>query len=237
MEELYKIIYAAAAAFAYLFIIAKLLGKKQIAQLDYIDYVVGISIGSIAAEMSAETELPIYYYIISMTIFFLLDLFVSLIGRKNVFLKTILKGRPLILINDGKVDYHEIKRSKLDINDIMGMARDKGFFDINDIAFALLETNGKISIMPKAHIKPVVAEDLDIQADAPHLTSFLVVDGKISKQTLIQMKKTERWLLDGLKIDDEKDLKNIFLATFNEKAQNFIVHYKNEGWADSTEQT
>jgi uncharacterized membrane protein YcaP (DUF421 family) len=228
MPDFVRILIFASVSFIYLFIIAKLLGKKQIAQLDFIDYVVGISIGSISAEMATSLDTPFYYYLISMTVFFLLDLTVTLLGRKTLFLKKLLKGNPLILISDGKIDYQKLKTSKLDINDVTGMCRDKGYFDLSDIAYAILETNGSLSILPVANHKPVVAEDVGVNPPASKLNNFLVVDSKVLVDSLAKINKTKEWLFDGLNIKDEMELKKIFLAYFDEKQQNFIVHYKNK---------
>lgn len=87
LDDIYWVIINSFISFIYLFVISKLLGKKQIAQLEFIDYVVGISLGSIAADMSVETEAPFYHALIAMTIFFFLAILVALLGRKNTFLK------------------------------------------------------------------------------------------------------------------------------------------------------
>ena len=99
----------------YLFIISKLLGKKQIAQLEFIDYAMGISIGSIAAEMATDVgDTPFYYYLIGMTIFFLFDLSISFLGKKGPFLKRFLKGKPIVIVYEGNIVYKNLKKSKLD---------------------------------------------------------------------------------------------------------------------------
>ena len=119
-------------AFVYLFIVSKLMGKKQIAQLTFVDYAIGISIGSIAAEYATDVDNPWYYYIIAIGIFFLLSISISLIIRKAQFLKLALQGKPSVLIKDGKIDYKELKKSKLDLYDLIALARTKNYFDLKD---------------------------------------------------------------------------------------------------------
>lgn len=223
-----KVIIASLIAYVFLFIIAKLLGKKQIAQLSFIDYVVGITIGSIAAEMATETVEPIYHYIIAMALFFLFDLLISILGRKSANLKKLLNGKPLILIDEGKFNYENLNKSKTTVDEITGMARDKGYFDLNDIAFAIFETSGKLSIMPKSHHKAIVAKDMGIMPPQPQLIQYLVVDGKVSKDSLAHLGRDRDWLLNGLKIKDEYDLENILVASYDEMNKNFNVHYKYE---------
>lgn len=216
-------------SFWFLFIISKILGKKQIAQLEFIDYAVGISLGSIAAEWSSSSdERPFYYYAIAMTMFLTLAILVAIIGRKNTFLKRLFKGKPVTLMYDGEILCEGLNKSKIDVNDLLGMLREKGYFDPNDVAYAIFETSGKLSVLPKGNQKPVVIEDIDKQKATPSsLTDVLVVDGEISKSGLNEIGKTTSWLFQKLQITDKNELKNIILATYNDERNKLNVHYKN----------
>ncbi len=227
MNDIVKVLVFSLTAYVVLFFIAKLLGKKQLAQLTFIDYIVGISIGSIAAEMTTELNQPFYHYLIAMAAFFFFDLIISILGRKGAMLKKFANGTPLILINDGKLDYENLKKSKITVNELCGLAREKGFFHLEDIAYAIFETSGKLSVLPKNNQRPVVAEDFNLPQEVqPKLVQYLVVDGNISEESLNMVNKDEEWLLDGLKVKDKKDLKNILLAYYDDNGQNFYVHYK-----------
>ncbi len=229
IQPIYWVLINAVVSFAYLFIISKILGKKQIAQLEFIDYAVGISLGSIAAEMATDTENPFYYYIIAMTIFLVLALLVSIIGRKNSFLKRVLKGKPSTLIYEGKIQYDQLKNSNIDVNDLLSMLREKNYFDINDVAYAIFEPSGELSVLPKGNQKPVVLEDVNRDAiKQASLSNVIIVDGAISKSGLSEAQKTEEWLFDRLQIKDKQDLKNIILATYDDQTDTFNVHYKTQ---------
>lgn len=228
MNDILKVLILAPVSFIYLFIIGKILGKKQVGELDFIDYVVGISIGSIAAEMATETQDPWYLFLISMGIFAGLDLIIALLGRKGNFFKKLLKGTPMIIVKDGKIDYYQLKKSKLDLNDLTGMARNLGYFDFNDIAYAIFETTGELSIMPKANQKPVVCSDLKLETDKPTLTQNIVIDGSISEFSLNYIGKDREWLFNRLNIKSKKELKNILLATYNNSSDELVIHYKKE---------
>ncbi len=229
IPSIYWVLINSVISFIYLFIISKLLGKKQIAQLEFIDYAVGISLGSIAAELATQTEEPFYYYLIAMTIFFVLAFIVAIIGRKNTFLKRTLKGKPSTLIYQGKIDYKQLNQCKIDINDLLSMLREKNYFDINDVAYAIFEPSGKLSVLPKGNQKPVVIEDVNKkQIEEASLTNVLIVDGAISKSGLNKIYKDKAWLFKTLKIQNKKDLKNILLATYDDKTKTFNVHYKQE---------
>lgn len=227
IDSIYWVLINSVVAFVYLFIISKLLGKKQIAQLEFIDYTVGISLGSIAAEMATEVDKPFYYYLIAMTIFFLFAIFVALLGRKTPLLKRLLKGKPVTLIYEGNILFKELKKCKIDTNDLLSMLREKGFFDINDVAYAIFEPSGEISVLPKGNQKPVVMEDLDgAKVEQAALTDILVVDGVVSKSGLVEANKDEEWLFKRLNIAEKAELKNIILATFDSQTDNLSVYYK-----------
>ncbi|MDD3232264.1 MAG: DUF421 domain-containing protein [Clostridia bacterium] len=224
----YNIILQSLFAFATLFIISKILGKKQVAQLEFSDYVVGISIGSIAANMATETELPIYTFIIAMALFGGLDLFLTLIARKSKSLKLFIKGRPLIIIEDGKMNFKNIVKSKLDINEIIAQCRNKGYFFIDDIAYCIFEISGDFSILPKSNTRPIVAEDLNIKEKPAEMQKEIIIDGKIRESELEKINKTKEWALKKLKIKNKSELKNIFLATYDDETDKLLVHYKNQ---------
>ena len=227
IPNVYWLFINSVTSFAFLFIISKILGKKQIAQLEFIDYAVGISLGSIAAEWAFSDDRPFYYYAAAMAIFFVLALAVAYISRKNVFLKRLFKGKPITLIYEGEILSNNLSKSKIDVNDLLSMLRQKGFFDPNDVAYAIFETSGQLSVLPKGNQKPVVIEDICPKDAKPaSLTNVLVVDGVVSKSGLNETGKTTAWLLYKLNLKDERELKNIILATYDSQYNKIKVHYK-----------
>ena len=226
IRPIYWIIINSVISFIYLFIISKLLGKKQIAQLEFIDYVVGISLGSIAADMSCTGDVPFYYFLIAMTIFFVLAYFVAIIGRKSSLLKRILKGKPSTLIYEGKINYKALKKNNIDVNDLLAMLRDKNYFDITQVAYAVFETSGSLSVLPKGSQRPVVIEDIKPVTSKASLTNIFIVDGCISKSGLNEAKKDKNWLFQKANIKNKKDLKNIILVTYDEQKDDVIVYKK-----------
>lgn len=226
MSEILKLLIFSTVAVAYLFVISKLMGKKQIAQLEFVDYVMGISIGSISAEMATDVgETPFYYYLIGMTVFFLFDLLVSFLGRKGPALKHFFKGRPETIIYDGQIEYKALKKSKLDINEVLSMCREKGYFDINDIAFAVFETSGTLSVMPKGDQKPIVVSDTDIKVQQPKLPYYLIIDGHISFSTLNELGKDKKWLFDKCNIN-KKSLKSVLFASYDDEEDKIDIQFK-----------
>lgn len=227
-QDALRVLIISLVAVVYLFVLSRLLGKKQIAQLSFMDYVVGISIGSIAAEMATDLDqTPVWYYLVGMAVFFLFDLFLSWLERKTPFLKRLFKGSPLILIYDGQLNFKNLKKSKLDVNDVISMCRAKGYFDLTDVAYAVFETSGDLSVLPKGNQKPTVAEDFkDVKIEQVSLPCYLVVDGRVSFSGLNEIEKDKNWLLTKLKMDSDKELKKILLATYDTKTKKIDVNFK-----------
>lgn len=214
-------------SFVYLFIISKILGKKQIAQLEFIDYTVGISLGSIAAQMSTDSETPFYFYLIAMSMFFLLALLVAVVGRKNTFFKRLLKGKPSTLVYDGRINYRELKKNKIDVNDLLSMLREKDFFDIADVAYAVFEPSGELSVLPKGKNAPVTISDVAPEKiEQASLTNVLVADGTISHSGLSEANKDEAWLLGRLGSSDKKELEKYILVTYDDKKDKLETYEK-----------
>lgn len=226
MNNVYVIIINAVVSFVVLFIIAKLLGKKQIAELSFTDYVIGISLGSITAEWAINYQEPWYYYAVPAVIFTILSLIVVFAGRTMPIFKKILIGTPITIISDGQIDYKNLSKSKLTINDILGMCRNKGYFDINQIAYAVFETTGDLSIMPKSNQKPIVAQDMGLTLPPPSIPQVVIIDGKIYWDGLKSIAKDEQWLLNEIGNPSKEELKGILLAMYDNGK--VIVQEKNK---------
>jgi len=229
MNELLKLVILSVTAILYLFIVSKFLGKKQIAQLEFIDYIIGISIGSIAASMAVDNKgTPWYHYIVAITVFAFIDIIISFLGRKGPWLKRFFKGKPTTIIYEGQILYANLKKAKLDINDLLALSRNQGYFNLEDIEFAVFENNGMLSVMPKGNLKPTVIEDIAKQYPPASLPNHLVVDGKISHSGLRHINKDVDWLLKELKLSNKKELKTILLASYNKDTNEFNTHHKNK---------
>ena len=148
---------------------------------------IGISLGSIAAEMATDPDRPFYHFFLAMTIYLVLDLALTLVARKGTLLKKFIRGRPLILVENGKIVYDNLTKSKLDVNDLLSLCRAKGYFDLREVAFVIFETSGEVSILPAAEATNAKSVDLGVTPLAPSLSKDVVVDGKIVSHALSQI--------------------------------------------------
>ena len=156
MKEIVIVVIRSIISLTALFAITKLLGKKQVSQLSLFDYVIGISIGNFAAEITINMEAKLIYGVIAMSVFGLIAYLVSILTMKSIRLRRFFMGVPTPLIQDGKIIEENLKKVKFDINDLLEECRSKNYFDINQIEYALMESKGTLSILPKGakHAKP-----------------------------------------------------------------------------------
>ena len=226
MNPVVRVVIFSVSSFLFLFVVTKIMGKKQIAQLSFLDYVIGISLGSIAAEMATDPERPFYHFFIAMAIYLALDISLTLIARKGTILKKFIRGRPLILVDQGKINYRNLMRSKLDINDLLSMCRAKGYFDLRNVAYVVFETSGEVSILPAPDAVVAKSVEVGTMPPPPSLSKDVVEDGKIIEEALSQIGKDKTWLLSRLGVSDEKQLKTIALATYYAEEDDVKIHYK-----------
>lgn len=198
-----------------LFALTRLMGKKQISQLSFFDYVVGITIGSIAANFAIDPEMPYEYAIISLVIYALFPIVVSFITLNTMAGRRILGGTPTILIQNGKLIEKNLKKSKYNVNDILEECRMKGAFSISDVEFAILETSGQVSVLLKARKQPLTPENMNIKVSGKGLSAELIIDGKIMHEHLALVKHDEKWLLEELNKMNIDSPKEVLLASLD----------------------
>ena len=216
--ELGAVISRALMSLVALFIVTKLIGKKQVSELSLFDYVIGISIGNFAAEMTINTDSPEINGIIAVFIFGLIAYLVSIATIKSIILRRFFIGTPTILIQKGKILEKNLKRCKMDVNDLLEQIRIGGYCNLDEVDYAIMEANGKVSIFPKGENKPATLKDLKLKVEKQSLCSNVIIDGKIMHRNLENMHKDENWLIKQLKVKGKK-LDEILLATLdlNEK--------------------
>lgn len=226
--DILRILLQATISFVSLFIISKILGRKQIAQLEFTDYVIGISLGSIAANMVMEPDIPFYHFIIGMLVFTAIDYAISIASRKGLILKKLFIGRPLVIIEKGELNYKNLKKSKLEISELVAQCRIAGYFNLSEIYYCVFETNGTFSIMPTTQAQQPKLKDLKVKKTQAQMHLALVVDGKMLKKHLLKVNKTQQWLEKELNIFTKEDLKNILLANYDPVKKEFSVFLKNK---------
>lgn len=215
MDFLYIVILSF-VSIAVLFILTKFSGSRQISEMSFFDYVIGITIGSIAAEMATNIDLEWWKGITAMTIYALTGILLSFISQKSISARKFISGQPIILIEKGKILRKNLFKAKIEINDLLTSARNNGYFNLADIEYAIMETTGKISFMPVAQKRQLTPKDFNFAPMADGLYINVIIDGKIIKKDLKNARITENELKAQLK-DRGVKAENILLATIDNK--------------------
>lgn len=194
-----------------LFIIAKAMGHKQMAQLDFFDYISGITIGSIAAELATELEAP-WKPLIAMAVYGVVSISLSIITSHFPKSRKFINGSPTIIMNNGKLYRKNMKKARLDLTEFMVMCRQEGYFDINDIQTAIFEYNGKLTILPKSANRPVTPSDMKLTPNPEYIHTEVIMDGQIMHENLSRMNIDIKWLQKQLQTKGYKSADEIYLG-------------------------
>ncbi|NLY76096.1 MAG: DUF421 domain-containing protein [Firmicutes bacterium] len=179
-------------------VIIRLMGKHQIGQLQPFELVITIMISELAAVPMQDTDIPLLHGIIPILTLLLIQISLSLLTLKNETARRIICGGPSILIENGKINQAELTRLRYNLNDLLEQLRLKDMPNIADVEYAILETSGKLSIIPKSQKRPVNPEDLKLETPYEGLPVTLIVDGVLKDKNLSRLNLTQDWLRDEL---------------------------------------
>lgn len=221
--DLLNVTLASIGSIAVLFLLTKLIGNRQMSELNMFDYINGITIGSIAAEMATSLESDFLKPLLAMVIYAIITVLISIISNKSIRLRRFLNGKTLILYKNNKLFYKNFKKSRIDINEFLSQLRINGYFNLNDIEAAFFEENGKISILPKSEARPIIPKDIAIFPDRDEPLITLIIDGKILSGNLKFSGKNVSWLEKQLKEQGIYRISDVFLAVCdsNDKLQSY----------------
>lgn len=201
-------------------VIMRLMGKREIGQMQPFELVIAIMIADLASIPMSDTGVSIFNGIIPILALLLFQLIISFINLKSITLRKIICGKPQILIYRGRIDEYALKKEKITINELQERLRQKDIYTLGDVEYAILETNGEISVIQKPEKRNTIPEDFNIIPEYEGIPYDLVVDGKIMYDNLKAIGKNEIWLkkqLEKFKIKAEEAL----IVTFDGKGQIF----------------
>ncbi|MDO4564984.1 MAG: DUF421 domain-containing protein [Clostridia bacterium] len=209
--DLLKILATTIISIVVLFLLTRLMGNKQLSQLSLFDYVVGITIGSIAADLAVELQTPLNSGL-ALVIYGLIAVLISVLTNKSLGCRRFFAGRPILLLDDGKLFKKGFTKARLDLHEFLAMARVSGYYNINTIQTAIMETNGNISFLPKAQSRPLTPQDMSMNPTQERMQLNLVMDGKLMEENLNKANLSTRRLCEQLKALGVRSFKQVFLA-------------------------
>lgn len=192
-----KVILTSLLSVVAIFTVTKIMGHKQVAQLDFFDYVSGITIGSIAAELATDLEAP-WKFLISLGVYGIASIAFSKLGQRVAKSRKYINGTPSILMSEGKIYRENLKTAKLDLSEFLLMCREAGYFDLSEIETAVFEHNGRLTVLPKSAYRPLTPSDIGINPEVVQIGTELVMDGKIMTENLRRCGRNEIWLTKKL---------------------------------------
>ena len=216
--ELLQVGLTSVVSFLVLFVLAQFIGHRQIAQLSAFDYIIGITIGSIAAEMATELEEPLQP-LLAMVVYALLAMLLEALALKYPRMRKFIDGTPTIILDNGKLYRNNMKKARLDLTEFLIQCRQQGYFDLGAIQTAVYESNGQLSILPAASRRPATPEDLGLAPEKEQFFTEVIMDGRILSGNLQRMGVNEAWLEKQLQSQGYHKASEIYLGLADSKKQ------------------
>ena len=214
LKDLGGVALATLASLVVMFLLTKLMGNKQVSQMTLFDYIVGITIGSIAAELATELENP-ERPLLAMVLWGLAAWGISVLGNKSLRARAFLSGKPLVLLDQGVIRRDNLKRARLDLSEFLTYCRIAGYFDLNQVQTAVLEHNGSVSFLPKETDRPATPADLDLRPQQSRMQLPFVMDGRLLAENLRSAGKEPAWVRRALLRQGYRDEGQVLLALWD----------------------
>ncbi|MGM9599925.1 MAG: YetF domain-containing protein [Faecousia sp.] len=209
--DILNVILTSLLSVAALFLLAKIMGHRQISQLDLFDYIAGITIGSIAAELATELEHP-WKPLIALLIYCGVTFGFNIITSKYPKLRKYINGTPTVIMDNGKLYRKNMKKAKLDLSEFMVMCREAGYFNLSDIQTAVFEYNGKLAILPVSDKRPMLPADNGIKPKQETISTEVIMDGRVMDENLKRMGLDDKWLQKQLEEQGFQSANEVFLG-------------------------
>lgn len=211
-----------------LFILTRAMGKKHISQLTFFDYVIGITVGAIAGALAVDAKTSYIDAFISIIVYSLFSIFLSKITFHSIKMRKFIDGSPIILIQNGVIIEKNLKKSKYNLDNLLETCRLNNAFNIKDIKYAILETNGKVSMILYEDKQTVKIHDLDVKVKPQGLYATLILQGKLISDHLELLELNEEWLKKELKKKNITNYDEVILASYDQINKKLLINKKEE---------
>ncbi|MCC5911004.1 MAG: DUF421 domain-containing protein [Clostridiaceae bacterium] len=214
-------------------IVVRMMGKRQIAEMQPFELVITIMIADLAATPMENTGVPLMNGVIPILTLLSIQVIVSYLSLKSETFREVICGKPSIIINKGTIVQSEVRRLRINMNDLLEQLRSKNYPNVSDVEFAILETNGQMTIIPKSEKRNVITEDLGVQVQPEELPITLIVDGQLIKKNLEKAGHNRQWIINQLHQNNIDKIEDVFFAFLSSEGM-FFSQPKDEalkkGW-------
>lgn len=212
MRPIMDVVIRSLVSYYFLVIMTRLLGKKVISQLNFFDFIVGITIGSIAAAASTDPDLPIIWPLTAVAVWVASAIFNNYLSLKSITFRKWTEGEATLVVYQGKLLERNMARIRYNADDLMAQLRNNGVFSLDEVEYALLETDGHLSVLQKAADRPITPRQLGWEMPQEHLPVVVISEGKIIAHRLKEVNITKAWLEEMLRREGVDDLTQVVLA-------------------------
>ncbi|CUH97473.1 hypothetical protein P22_3604 [Propionispora sp. 2/2-37] len=209
-------------SFVILLLLVRLMGKQQVAQLTFFDYVVGITIGSMASTLSVQVNEDLLSTLAGLATWTILAILLAILSLHSVWIRKMVDGEATVVVENGKILEDKLKQIRIPIEQLISELRTQGVFNITDVEFAMFEPGGKISIQKKSQKQPVTPGDLNISTKYDGLPTNLILDGIVLQDALHSLNLTKAWLEHQLSKQNIQDITEISLAQLDTKGNLYV---------------
>jgi uncharacterized membrane protein YcaP (DUF421 family) len=200
----------------------RVMGKREIGQLSVFDFVVSVMIAELSTVPMEDTDQPMMQALLSIATLVVLQFGVALLQMKSHRFRHIIDGEPTVLIEHGQIQDKEMRKIRYTINDLLMQLREKGYPNVSDVEFAILETSGSLSVIPKAEKRPVTPSDIGKSVSPESIDMPLISDGQVVKKTLDVLQRDEQWLCEELKRRGYERIEDVFYASIDSSGTLFV---------------
>lgn len=215
-------------AFFVLLIYTRILGKHQVSQLTFFDYIIGITVGSITATMTTDLSIRLLPQLIGLTTWMALALVLQVVTIKSRWMRKIVDGEPTVVVQNGKMLEDNMAKLRYATTDLLEGLRLKGVFNLTDVEFAILESNGDLAVLKKSQLSPVTPQDLKISTQYMGVPTEVIVEGKFIAQNLRDLHLTQDWVMQQLRTQGIEDIKEVMYASLDTQGILYVDKYQDQ---------
>ncbi len=222
--DIFLTLLTAVLSAAAMFVLTKIIGSRQLSEMTVFDYINGITVGSVAAELAVAKGEEFAHLLVALAVFGGVTVLFAVVTTKSMKARKLLTGTPALLYYHGKIFKESLASEKVDIDEFLMLLRNQGYFDLAQLEAVMLEANGKLSVLPKAEYRPATPADASVAVPRDELPFNVIVDGHVSNPTLAALGYDEKWLSAELGRQRAGRAKDIFLATLTESGTLSVYH-------------
>jgi uncharacterized membrane protein YcaP (DUF421 family) len=211
--------------FIALFLLTKLLGRRQIRQLTAFDFIFSIVLGELLGNAIYDPEVNFMYILYTLSLWGLLMFGVQLIEQKSIKLRKFISGNPAMVIREGQIDYKKLKETRMNITQLRSLLRQEGIFSLKEVEYAILETDGELSILKKSDYEQTIRKDLNIPSQSVKLPIILISDGQVLWENLHKHNLNKEWLEQELLNNNIHRFDDVLYAEWSEGEELYVIPF------------